>query len=178
VGNSGSRGDTGGPPADDFDLFQAEMETVKPLPDRQRVRPPKEAAVRRSGGPPQASTLDIRRDGPVVEGRAPGVSEDQMRNLRLGSQPPEAQLDLHGMRAKTAKSAVVQFLSNAVSSGLRLVLIIHGRGLHSGDVGPVLREVVVDCLTSSTISSRIRGFCPAAKSHGGEGAMYIALTKS
>ncbi len=159
-----------------MDLFQAEMDTVTPLSDRERIRPLRTPSPR-SGQTIPSKTLAIHREGHRVEGRSPGVSDEQMRALRLGTMSPEAELDLHGMRAKAARSYTTQFISNAVSRGLRFVLIIHGRGLHSGDAGPVLRDIVVDCLASPTLAKQIRGFCPATQKDGGEGAMYVALVK-
>ena len=48
-------------------------------------------------------------------------------------------LDLHGLSAAESLTRVDTFLKNSVRDGLRKVLIIHGKGIHSKN-GPVLGD--------------------------------------
>lgn len=53
---------------------------------------------------------------------------------------PESVLDLHGMTAAEAHSALEDFLRTQLARGRRNVEIIHGRGGHSADGRAILRE--------------------------------------
>ena len=56
-----------------------------------------------------------------------------------------------------------------------LLLVVHGKGLHSdGGVG-VLGDVVVKTLTESAIAPRVLAFASAAPRLGGLGATVVRL---
>ena len=52
--------------------------------------------------------------------------------LKRGKTSPEARLDLHGMTAAAAHTALVAFLLRSHDRGLRLVLVITGKGQRNG----------------------------------------------
>jgi DNA-nicking Smr family endonuclease len=58
------------------------------------------------------------------------------------------------------------------------VLVIHGRGLHSGEAGPVLRDRVTRVLSAGPTSAHVRAFCSASGRDGGVGAMYVLVKQS
>ncbi|MGV1097945.1 Smr/MutS family protein [Thiovibrio sp. JS02] len=60
---------------------------------------------------------------------------------RKNAPPPQEELDLHGCTAVEAQVKTENFLARASGLGLRTVLIITGKGLHSPD-GPVLKDVI------------------------------------
>ena len=64
-----------------------------------------------------------------------------------------------------------------MAAGVRCVLIVHGRGRHSGGA-PVLREAVVKALTTAPTVDLVRAFCPARPADGGPGAMYVLLARA
>lgn len=69
--------------------------------------------------------------------RAHGIS---LRDLNdLGKHNAEDELDLHGKTAPQAYAALSQFLAHAMQRGVRVVQIVHGRGLHSEDGAGRLR---------------------------------------
>ena len=152
------------------------MGDVTPLDDRERVPPPRNQPIPHEEASDSPHLQIIRSEGNIF-GHIPGVTRQQLHYLRKGHIRPEAQLDLHGMRAEIARDAVIRFLSRSISCRYGCVLVIHGKGLHSGKTGPVLRQVVVDCLTSPRVRNAIRAFCPACAQDGGSGAMYICLRK-
>jgi DNA-nicking Smr family endonuclease len=57
------------------------------------------------------------------------------------------------------------------------VLVVHGRGQHSGGQ-PVLREVVIAALTSAPLATVVRAFCAARPADGGGGALYVHVGAS
>jgi DNA-nicking Smr family endonuclease len=85
---------------------------------------------------------------------------------------PEATADLHGRSADDARRKLSRFLDDSAAVRRRCVLVIHGRGLHSGNA-PVLKDRVIDWL--STSPAPIRGFCSARPADGGTGALYVLL---
>ena len=86
---------------------------------------------------------------------------------------PEAYLDLHGLHQDEARMKLDSFISDCKRRGLRKVMIIHGKGIHTQGTDPVLGELVrrfieIDprCGTSGH---------PKNKAEGGTGATWIIL---
>lgn len=63
------------------------------------------------------------------------------------------------------------FLAEVLGRGLRMVVIVHGRGLRS-EREAVLRPLVQRWLGSQ---SRVLAWCPAQARDGGAGASYVYL---
>ncbi len=119
--------------------------------------------------------FEILRDGDEVRGRRAGSSESALRALMRNDARPGATLDLHGMRASEAEREVVRFLRAEQRRGMRRVLIVHGKGLHS-DGGPVLSEVVVRAISEGGAAPVVQAFVTASHALGGSGALMIELT--
>ncbi len=100
-----------------------------------------------------------------------------MRRLRDGDYPIEARLDLHGHTREEATVALERFVVAAVGAGRRCVLVIHGRGLNSGDAGPVLGDVVQRALSAGPVARAILAFTHAGLAQGGDGATLVLLRK-
>lgn len=100
-----------------------------------------------------------------------------MRGRRRSATPvaePDAELDLHGATQEQALRRIQDFLLKAHRLRLRAVLIITGRGLGSGEQGPVLRTAVTRWLERNG-GPYIRDFRPAPPRHGGEGALWVVM---
>ncbi len=82
-------------------------------------------------------------------------------------------LDLHGLRRTEALHRLHIFVANAVSEGVREVLVITGRGLHSSGHA-VLREATRDWLKRARVSTVV-DFAKAPAGLGGEGAWLVTL---
>jgi len=93
------------------------------------------------------------------------------RRRRLKKMAPQRQLDLHGLTAKEAVRRVDAFLKECRTAGVRKVLIVHGKGLHSAQ-GPVLRTAVRECVQRSPLAGEMG---PAEKRWGGAGALWVVL---
>ena len=85
---------------------------------------------------------------------------------------PEEGLETHELREKLEEAT-----EHAHGEGLRCVLVVHGRGVHSPE-GPVLRAFLLRWLTESRVASIVMAFASARPRDGGEGATYVLLRRS
>lgn len=119
----------------------------------------------------------------------PPLSEYDRRQLRRiagGRIEIEARIDLHGMRAGEAHSALRGFIFSAHARGRRHVLVITGKGsgpdlrdrpsdlADRSDRG-VLKRSVPLWLAEPELRSVVVSFTEAHPRHGGEGALYVQL---
>jgi len=123
-----------------------------------------------SGG----TRFDIRQTGEYVEGHIITLEPLIIEKLKNGELAVQSYLDLHGFMAEEAKEKVSLFISNSYSMGYRCIMIIHGRGLKSHE-GPVLKNHVINWLSSGPLSGYILAFCSARPCDGGTGAVYVLL---
>ncbi len=119
--------------------------------------------------------FEVSDDGRRVEGRRADVPPDLVRSLRRGLLPIDGRLDLHGMSAPQAQEAIAAFLRLMRSRNERCVLLIHGKGEHSG--GGVLRGEIAAWLSQGKGREHVAAFATARDDHGGEGAVYVALRR-
>jgi DNA-nicking Smr family endonuclease len=98
----------------------------------------------------------------------------------------EAKLDLHGLRQAEAHRRLRSFLLSAHARGVRMVLVITGKG--SGTVDPaglgtegvgrgIIRRNVPLWLGEPDLRAIVIGTAPAHARHGGDGALYVHLRK-
>ncbi len=87
---------------------------------------------------------------------------------------PEAQIDLHGKTRDEAIKEVGIFVKTCHTRKLCNILIITGKGQHSGERGPVLKKEVEKWLRTSG-RPLIRRFHDAPPRYGGSGALWIEL---
>ncbi len=104
------------------------------------------------------------------------MSATQLAELRAGRVEPEGKIDLHGLRADDAGERVEAFIRDAVASARRCVLVISGRGRKTGGIS-VVKEEVLERLTSGPAARHVRALCTARPQHGGTGALYVALRR-
>lgn len=98
------------------------------------------------------------------------------RKLAKGRLPLEARIDLHGMIQSEAHGVLLSFLLRAHDRGLRHVLVITGKGSSFGSDGALKRAVPL-WFSLPEFRSLISSYEPAARAHGGEGALYVRLTR-
>lgn len=123
---------------------------------------PMELWLRRYG------TIDKDKIAEEQEERSNQFDRNYLMNMR-----PEARLDLHGLHQDEAEERLNSFISDCVRKGLRKVIIIHGKGIHTTGTDPVLGELVrrfiehdKRCGTSGH---------PKTKQEGGTGATWVIL---
>ncbi len=112
-----------------------------------------------------------------IEGSVKGFDLRVMRKLRTGDFSSQANLDLHGLTREEAKPALEAFIQKSRISGHRCVLIVTGRGLHSKDSVPVLRQSVQLWLTRGKSAKHVLAFCSALPRDGGAGAVSVLLRR-
>jgi DNA-nicking Smr family endonuclease len=106
------------------------------------------------------------------------------KNLTRGRMMPEARIDLHGMTLAEAHPELIRFILRSREKGLRLVLVITGKGKRKDDHGPiparvgVLRHQVPVWLGQAPLAPAVLQIAPAHLKHGGEGAYYVFLRRS
>jgi len=106
---------------------------------------------------------------------AEGVSPDVLRKLGRGEFSVSDEFDLHHLDARTAKAAIARFLNESRKAGRLCVRIIHGKGLRSGNEGPVLKR-----LTDQVLRQRgdVLAFRSARPADGGTGAVVVLLRRA
>ena len=99
------------------------------------------------------------------------------RKIAKGRLALEARIDLHGMIQSEAHGLLLQFLLKAHERGLRHVLVITGKGTSMGSDGALKRAVPL-WFSLPEFRPLISSYEPAARNHGGEGALYVRLARA
>lgn len=170
---------------DDAKLFREAVRGTRALPAERRAparrrKPPARARFARADRQAvlkESLEIDAAGDasdsGDALSFRRPGVQDSVLRKLRRGQYRTEADIDLHGLTLNDAKRELRAFLSEAIERQLRCVRIVHGKGLRSGQRGPVLKVAVNGWLRRV---SAVVAFSSARQVDGGTGAVYVLLS--
>jgi len=103
--------------------------------------------------------------------------------LARGRLLPEAKIDLHGMTLDRAHPILNAFIQRAFGQGLRLVLVVTGKGKLKDDHGPIpsrvgiLRHQVPMWLGQMPLKPLVMQVTQAHGKHGGGGAYYVYLRR-
>jgi len=122
--------------------------------------------------------FDLADSDEFIEGRAAGLDPSVARKLRKGEYAVQGHIDLHGLTRGEAKQAVDRFLKAARAEGKRCVLLVHGRGMHSKDQVPVLKEALRSWLATARFGRHVLAFATARPQDGGAGALYVLLRRA
>lgn len=144
-------------------VLSADIKKKKHIPEARPVKLPP------SGGGP------ARTDAPWIL-KADGISHEQLRRLSSGQFPQDFELDLHGMTRDEATEALSNCFSRMISSGRRVLSIIHGRGLHSPQGYPVLKKATYDWLSHGSYAGWVLAVVP--KPGSGGGSCLVLLRRS
>lgn len=99
----------------------------------------------------------------------------RQRRLSRERDPIEARIDLHGFGRFQAQDALTAFLIGAQARGCRSVLVVTGQGRRGGT--GVIRASVHEWLQGPALRGVVSGFAPAARRHGGDGALYVTIRR-
>jgi DNA-nicking Smr family endonuclease len=165
-------------PADSLSFKQLAA-GVAPLPGSaralgQRPSPAASAATPRAAAEPPKKKLWVERRGAIVLARAEDVPARVLDELASGRLVPRRQIDLHRLSAVDARQLLDAGIRQARRQGLGCVLVVCGRGLHSGADGPVLPDVAIERL-SEELQGEVLAFATAPRKWGGEGALIVRL---
>ena len=103
--------------------------------------------------------------------------------LKRGKLAPEARIDLHGMTLDQAHPALIRFVLTSYTRGLRLVLVITGKGQREDPYDPmpmrrgVLKQQVPMWLRMPPVAQAVLQVTEAHIRHGGSGAYYVYLRR-
>jgi DNA-nicking Smr family endonuclease len=106
------------------------------------------------------------------------------QRVARGREPIDARLDLHGFTQQQAHAALLGFLHRAQTEGVRIALVVTGKGTSRGtgkgtsmhERGVLKRQVPL-WLSLPEFRSLVVGFEDAHIGHGGEGALYVRLRR-
>ena len=124
-----------------------------------------------------AARLQVEEAGELWSARADGIDRRFIRKLGAGKVEIEARIDLHGRSRAASERALDSFLERARANGQRCLLVIHGRGLHSGADGPALRETVRAALGEGPHAAQVLACVTAPPPLGGGGATLVWLRR-
>ncbi|MDQ6986288.1 MAG: Smr/MutS family protein [Mariprofundaceae bacterium] len=105
--------------------------------------------------------------------KADGVSAERMRQLSAGRPAVDAEIDLHGMTQAQAIQALAKALEEALFQGWRVLSLVHGRGLHSKDKRPVLKQAVYRWLGDGPYAGWVLVAMPRPGTGGGSALVLL-----
>ncbi|MEE3331079.1 MAG: Smr/MutS family protein [Myxococcota bacterium] len=154
--------------------FAAGLDDVRPLGEHdKRARPakprPRPLAARTHEGPEDAFEHPDP-DEPRLAHRA-SVAARTFDRLARGALETNRKLDLHGMRADSARDAIRRSIRASAKAGETVLMLIHGRGKHSGGFA-VLRDALPEWLEAE---DRVLAFAPAKRDGDAAGATCVLL---
>jgi DNA-nicking Smr family endonuclease len=137
-----------------------QSQTIKPI--QTRPFPAGGKGIIETGGHP----------GPNQVGRpwvlkADGITEDRLKSLAAGNPPQDIEIDLHGMNRKKACDYMAAEIKKILATGKRVICLVHGRGLHSTDGKPVLKQAVYNWLRDGPLSGHVLAVVPKPGTGGG-----------
>jgi DNA-nicking Smr family endonuclease len=120
---------------------------------------------------PVSETCISDETEPDAAWRKSGVRLKVMQQLKRGHFPPRDQFDLHHLSSKTARTALLKFITNAHQRGLECIRIIHGKGRRSKN-GPRLKVMTRQVLTNHP---QVMAYTACKPADGGDGATDVLL---
>ena len=171
---------------DDNNLFRRLMSGTKPLKTKERVaeatkKPKPKARFSRADEAAVlveslASDIDDLEEsgGDGLRFKRASVSRTTMRMLTRGNYSIQADIDLHGMTVAEAKPRLERFVHRCASNNKLCIRVVHGKGLGSGERGPVLKRGVDRWLRQW---DTVLAFVSARQVDGGTGAVYVLLER-
>ena len=124
-----------------------------------------------------AAPLSVDLGDPLLRGQVPDLDPRVVRELGRGEFTVQAEFDLHGVDAPTARQLVESFLLDAHARQLRCVKIVHGKGRGSPDGIPVLKSQLPRWLARGPARLLVLAYTSAPPHDGGSGATYVLLRR-
>jgi DNA-nicking Smr family endonuclease len=177
----------------DYALWEDVARTVKPLHKAKRKSEAKAKADVPAATKSEKPANPIIRPPALRHGPPPltGLDRKSERRMTRGRVEIEGRIDLHGTGIERSRERLLNFLVTSRAHGLRLVLVITGKGaspftrhtlhgaghFHAPERQGRLRRLVPDWFHEGQFREHIAGFQPAHPRHGGGGAYYVKLRK-
>ncbi|MBT8089750.1 MAG: Smr/MutS family protein [Gammaproteobacteria bacterium] len=169
---------------EDIDEFRRAISDAKPLKSEQRIpemRPKPKPRARFSKADERKVLNESLQDdidtiehgyGAALRFHRASVGRRTMRKLARGGYSVQDEIDLHGMTVDEAKLRLADFIDYSVMRGNLCVRVVHGKGLGSGERGPVLKNAVNRWLRKW---DSVLAFVSTRQVDGGTGAIYVLL---
>jgi DNA-nicking Smr family endonuclease len=169
---------------DDTELFRKAVSDAKPLRSKDRATGPSRKTTPKARFSRADETAALRESletdvdemarhgGSGLRFHRPSVGRRTMRKLARGGFTVQAEIDLHGMTVAEAKPRLAVFIEDSARAGKLCVRVVHGKGLGSGDRGPVLKQGVNRWLRRW---DAVLAFVSTRQVDGGTGAVYVLL---
>jgi DNA-nicking Smr family endonuclease len=128
---------------------------------------------------PRTTTPDEIRAEKKAPPLAP-LDRKLKRRVARGREPIDARLDLHGFTQTQAHMALLAFLQRAQADGVRIALVVTGKGTRKADESHergVLKRQVPQWLSLPQFRPLVVGYEDAHLAHGGAGALYIRVRR-
>lgn len=189
---------------DELDLWHQVARTTQKMAKREtgqglHVEKPKKPPIKRiepadyeplprfkvgqSSRPPQESVSLPKTVSERLAQEPVSMDKKAFGRMKRGRLVPEARIDLHGMTLDQAHPALTQFILQGQMRGLRLVLVITGKGQRDDPHDPmplrrgVLKRQVPHWLRTAPLSQAVLQVSEAHLKHGGSGAYYVYLKR-
>jgi DNA-nicking Smr family endonuclease len=121
--------------------------------------------------------FELHDSDEFAEGSVPGLDPRVLSRLRGGEFARQADLDLHGTTAESARALVERFVVDSHARGLRCLRIVHGRGRNSPGGVAVLKQSLPRWLQRGPARHLVLAWSTARPRDGGAGASYVLLRK-
>ncbi len=171
------------------DLFAEAMQQVQPIEKKAKITP-STAAVKKKvykdiHQRTNTAAYDSRsrvKSTPQEAGspwilRANGIAPDTLKKLSIGQFPVSQTIDLHGMTRDKSITALEKTMQSSLQASDRVICIIHGRGLHSPDGRPILKQSIYQWLKDGPMSAYVLAVTPAPNTAGGSCLVLLRRDK-
>jgi DNA-nicking Smr family endonuclease len=189
------------PTPEELEIWHEVTRTIRAVPRRRKdeaVETPHPHSFPHPAAPPLLPDLRIGQKvpakKPVATNLMPSLTDHLAKaplqmdakthsRMQRGRLDPEARIDLHGMTVAEAHGELIHFLLNARANGLRLVLVITGKGKPGNDHGPIpsrlgaIRHQMPHWLRLPPLNGVVQQLTESHARHGGAGAFYLYLRK-
>lgn len=168
-----NRDNSGKPTPEDQKIWNDVTRSVTAYVSKKEKAP----SLKRGHPPSKQARTDLILQKTLKLSDAPAFDPETARNLKKGKMKIEARLDLHGFSQEKALLMLEAFISKAVMTQKRTLLVITGKGKLS-PAGGVLRRMLPLWLERPVLKKYILAWAGARPEHGGSGAFYIRLRKT
>ena len=169
-------------------LWTAVTRAIKPLKPppvgESAPRPLRHAelAPERHPAPAVPPAARARAEAPPAAPTPAPLERRLRQRIAKGHEPIMRRLDLHGYTQREAHDALAHFLRAAQADGVRIALVVTGKGARGTERDPfaergVLRRLVPLWLHAPEFRNLVVGFVAAHVGHGGDGALYVRLRR-
>jgi DNA-nicking Smr family endonuclease len=144
------------------------VETGAPAPRKTRSETPPDFS------PPSPPSVK-RAPLPLKIGVTSAMDKRTAQRFKRGDMPVDGRLDLHGLTAEQAHSALSGFIRRSHARGARCVIVVTGKG--TGDKGGRIKREAPEWLNRPDLRPLILAVTDASRQHGGSGALYVLLKR-